>query len=173
VRMPFRSEAETTEAQMAKAEGTKAASTPQADWTKEGGETSANIMPNYKANGNEIHGITLYRELKDGTPTLAMAFCGVGRTEGSFALGVDFGQGMTWKGPEEVEVRFGDYRQVHTMQVMREYLGFEGSTAKAAIKQLVASKGRLAFFGPRDLSISFDLDVAGEVMTELKRLCKI
>jgi hypothetical protein len=173
VRMPFMSEAETLEAEKAKAETARSGTKAEADWTKEGGETSANIMPNYKANGNEIHGLTLYRELKDGTPTLAMAFCGVGSTEGSFAFGVDFGKGMTWKGPEEVEVRFGDYRQVHTMQVMREYLGFEGPTAKAAIEQLVASKGRLAFFGPRNISVSFDLDGAGEVMSELKRLCKI
>ncbi|MGI2035816.1 hypothetical protein ACRQ1B_25895 [Rhizobium panacihumi] len=135
--------------------------------------TSANLMPNFKANGMEIHSITLYKELADGTPVIAMAFCGVGSTEGSFALSVDFGQGMIWKAPEMVNVRFDTYEKAHIMQVMREYLGFEGPAAKATITQLVASKGELTFSGPRDLSVSFSLDGAGEELAGLKKLCKI
>lgn len=135
--------------------------------------TSANVVPNFKANGMEIHLVSLYKERSDGTPLLAMAFCGVGSTEGSFAFGVDFGQGMIWKKPEMVDVRFGTYEKSHRMQVMREYLAFEGPAAKAAIAELIASKGELTFSGPQNLSVSFDLDGAAKELAELKTLCKI
>ncbi len=136
-------------------------------------KTTANFSPAYKANGNEIHSLTLYKELADGSPVLALAFCGAGDIEGSFALGVDFGQGSVWREPEKVNVAFGTYQKDHTMQVMREYLGFEGVEAKAVIADLVKASGQLTFSGPRGLSVSFDLDGAKAELAQLKQYCDI
>ncbi|MFK3781417.1 TonB family protein [Agrobacterium sp. NPDC089420] len=136
-------------------------------------QTSANFLPEFKANGTTIHVLSLYKELPDGTPVIAMAFCGVGATEGRFALGVDFGQGMVWKRPEKVRVAFGAYERSQMMQVMREYLGFEGNEAKTAIAQLVRSGGQLTFSGPRSMSVSFDLDRAVTEMAKLRQYCKL
>lgn len=135
--------------------------------------TTANFSPSYKAGGNEINSLTLYRDGPDGTPTLALAFCGAGAMKGQFAFGVDFGQGMIWEQPETVEVTFGTHRATHRMQVMREYLGLDGDEARSALAELVRSNGELIFSGPRSLSVSFDLDSARTELEKLKQSCEI
>lgn len=161
--LPFLSEAEQATAQQAPASAPESEDAP----------TDVNLLQNFTAIGMEVHVITFYKELEDGTPAVAMGACGVGANEGSFVLGVDFGQGPTWTQPETVDVRFGSYRRSHRMEFLREYLNVEGPSAKAAIAELVTSRGDLTFSGPRGLTLSFNLDDAGEELAGLKGLCKL
>ena len=161
--LPFLSETETAAAQPAMTTTAAPADAP----------TDVNLLQNFKAIGMEVHALTFYKELEDGTPTLVLAACGVGANEGSYVFGVDFGQGPTWTEPETVHVTFGSYRKSHRMQVMREYLNVEGTAAKGTIAALVNSSGKLTFSGPRGLSLSFELDGATEELAGLKSLCKL
>lgn len=103
--------------------------------------------------------------MTDGNPVLALAFCGAGDMEGTFALGVDFGKGMVWDQAEPVLGTFGRHRETHSTKVMRQYLGFEGDEARSAIAE--------SFSGPRGLSVSFDLAGAQGALAQLKKHCAI